>query len=69
MERKYNLTKFMIIVFPVAIMLVNVIFSKVSAIFQKGNCGPMEIIIIITRNNTGSIGSLYCNNNIAVSFL
>ena len=68
MERKYNLTKFNIIVFPVAIMLVNVIFSKVSAIFQKGNCGPMEIIII-TRDNTGSIGSLYCNNNIAVSFL
>ena len=68
MERKYNLTKFMIIVFPVPIMLVNVIFSKVSAIFQKGNCGPMEIII--TRDNTGSIGSLYCNNNnIAVSFL
>lgn len=67
MERKYNLTKFMIIVFPVAIMLVNVIFSKVSAIFQKDNCGPMEIII--TLDNTGSIGSLYCNNNIAVSFL
>ncbi|HEX7256490.1 MAG TPA: hypothetical protein VF242_00390 [Nitrososphaeraceae archaeon] len=67
MERKYNLTKFMIIVFPVAIMLVNVIFSKVSAIFHKDNCGPMEIII--TRDNTGSIGSLYCNNNIAVSFL
>ena len=67
MERKYNLTKFNIIVFPVAIVLVNVIFSKVSAIFQKGNCGPMEIII--TRDNTGSIGSLYCNNNIAVSFL
>jgi hypothetical protein len=67
MERKYNLTKFMIIVFPVAIMLVNVIFSKVSAIFQKDNCGPMEIII--TRDITGSIGSLYCNNNIAVSFL
>ena len=67
MERKYNLTKFMIIVFPVAIMLVNVIFSKVSAIFQKDNCGPMEIII--TRDNTGGIGSLYCNNNIAVSFL
>ena len=68
MERKYNLTKFMIIVFPVPIMLVNVIFSKVSAIFQKGNCGLMEIII--TRDNTGSIGSLYCNNNnnIAVFF-
>ena len=67
MERKYNLTKFMIIVFPVPIMLVNVIFSKVPAIFQKGNCGLMEIII--TRDNTGSIGSLYCNNNIAVSSL
>ena len=70
MERKYNLTKFMIIVFPVAIILVNVIFSKVSAIFQKDNCGPMEIIIIIiTRDKNGSIGSLYCNNNIVLSFL
>jgi len=53
-------------------MVVNVIFSKVSAIFQKGNCGSMKIII--ARDNTGSIGSLYCNNNnnnnnIAVSFL
>ena len=67
MKRKYNVTKFMITVFHVIIRLVNVIFSKVSAIFQKGNCGPMEIII--TRDNTGSIGSLYCNNNIAVSFL
>ncbi len=68
MERRYNLTKFMIIVFPITKMLVNVIFSKLSVIFQKGNCGPMEIII--ARDNTGSIGSLYCNNNnIAVSFL
>jgi len=67
MKRKYNVTKFMIIVFHAIIRLVNVIFSKVSAIFQKGNCGPMEIII--TRDNTGSIGSLYCNNNLAVSFL
>jgi|GEM_PF-2863356 len=67
MERKYNITKFMIIIFHVTIMLVNVIFSKVSAIFQKGNCGPMDIII--ARDNIGSIGSLYCNNNVVLSFL
>jgi hypothetical protein len=67
MERKYNVTKFMIIVFHAIIRLVNVIFSKVSATFQKGNCRLMDIIIAIDKN--GSIGSLYYNNNIVLSFL
>jgi hypothetical protein len=67
MKRKYNVTKFMIIVFHAIIRLVNVIFSKVLAIFQKGNCRPMDIIIALDKN--GSIGSLYCNNNIVLSFL
>jgi hypothetical protein len=67
MKRKYNVTKFMIIVFHAIIRLVNVIFSKVSAIFQKGNCRPMDIIIALDKN--GSSGSLYCNNNIVLSFL
>jgi hypothetical protein len=67
MKRKYNVTNFMIIVFHAFIRLVNVIFSKVSAIFQKGNCRPMDIIIALDKN--GSIGSLYYNNNIVLSIL
>lgn len=67
MKRKYNVTKFMMIVFRVIIRLVNVIFSKVSAIFQKGNCRPMDIIIALDKN--GSIGSLYYNNDIVLSLL
>ena len=67
MKRKYNVTKFMITVFHAIIRLVNVIFSKVSAIFQKGNCRPMDIIIALDKN--GSVGSLYYNNNIVLSFL
>jgi hypothetical protein len=61
MERKYNVTKFMVIVFHLIILLVNIIFSKVSAIIQKSNCGSRDIIIAL--DNTGRIGSLYCNNN------
>jgi hypothetical protein len=67
MKRKYNVTKFMMIVFHALIRLVNVIFSKVSAIFQKCNCRPMDIIIALDKN--GSIGSLYYNNDIVLSLL
>jgi hypothetical protein len=67
MKRKYNVTKFMMIVFHALIRLVNVIFSKVSAILQKGNCRPMDIIIALDKN--GSIGSLYYCNNIVLSLL
>jgi len=61
MERKNNVTKFMVIVFHLTILLVNIIFSKLSAIIQKSNCGPLDIILAL--GNTGRIGSLYCNNN------